>query len=221
MTELLYLRDQFTTTAAAQVEKIVIDDTVSLILNATIFYPQGGGQPCDTGTIASTTAKFQVTSVKKIDGIVNHFGRFLHGEMHPKETVTLSIDASKRKLHSRLQSAGHLVDAALHSLGLTHLEPLKGYHFPDGPYNEYQGIIDNPEEMKGKIEREANLLINRGLPVIVTFAPDGKTRFVTIKGYPPIPCGGTHVTSLQEIGSLTIRKLRSTKGLTRIAYAIA
>lgn len=48
--------------------------------------------------------------------------------------MTIKVDEAKRRMHARLHSAGHLLDAAMRDIGYGHLEPSKGYHFADGPY---------------------------------------------------------------------------------------
>ena len=52
------------------------------------------------------------------------------------------MDEIKRKTYARYHSAGHLMDIAVRRVGLTHLQPGKGYHFPVGAYVDYIGVID-------------------------------------------------------------------------------
>jgi Ser-tRNA(Ala) deacylase AlaX len=105
-----------------------------------VFHPQGGGQPSDTGLIvfSGSDLKFSVQDVRSKDGIVLHYGVFEGSnpesgiDSEKGKEVYLTVDESRRKLNSRLHSAGHLLDMCMQKVGLGHLEPGKGYHFPDG-----------------------------------------------------------------------------------------
>ncbi len=101
-------------------------------MDGTIFYPQGGGQPYDQGVIESAKGKFLVEEVRFVDGIVKHIGMFERGSFEKGDEVTCHVDKARRDLHSRLHSAGHIVDMGMTELGLGWI-PGKGYHFPDGP----------------------------------------------------------------------------------------
>merc|ERR1711964_587119 len=131
-------------------------------LDQTIFHPQGGGQPADTGTLTSgdNVYNVQFVAVTK-DGIIHHYGNFTHGSFEPKTEVTQEIDAEKRELYARIPSAGHLIDLAAAQAGYGHLEPTKGYHFLDGSYVEYAGNIEAGERAaaKTKIQQALDQLI--------------------------------------------------------------
>ena len=81
----------------------------------------------------------------KISGdAIIHIGEYEKGEPFKEgEEVSLTIDAEKRRLYARLHSGGHLLDVAMNKLGINHLKPGKGYHFPVSSYVEYDGNIDN------------------------------------------------------------------------------
>ncbi|KAL5065433.1 hypothetical protein RYX36_027170 [Vicia faba] len=219
-----------------------------LILDRTIFYPQGGGQPADTGFIRihGLDVKFLVHDVRSKDGIVLHYG-FFEGFGEEFETmpekgkeVSLFVDENRRKLNSRLHSAGHLLDICLPKIGLGHLEPGKAYHFSDGPWVEYKGVIPQ-NEMQNKqkeLELEANALISMGGKVFVDILPydeaatlcggilpnyvskESTPRIVRIGDNPGCPCGGTHVLDLSDITKIKVSQIRSRKGLTKIYYNI-
>lgn len=68
--------------------------------------------------------------------------------------MSLSLDASKRELQAVLHSAGHAIDQAVKAaLGDGVLSPLKGYHFADSPYVEYQGILPQGLEKDAFVEK--------------------------------------------------------------------
>src|SRR5271170_7651969 len=156
-TKLLYLDDTDNHLATATVLSIENSEEkgISVILDQTIFYPQGGGQPADQGQITDNTgALFTVKDVRMVNGIVHHFGEFSQNNFSINQSVNLSIDIKRRQLNARLHSAGHLIDAAVQLLSLP-LVPAKGYHFPDGPYVEYQGeiAVDDREPIRIQIEQ--------------------------------------------------------------------
>ncbi|KAK9179340.1 hypothetical protein WN943_028539 [Citrus x changshan-huyou] len=224
------------------------DGRRALILESTIFHPQGGGQPSDTGFIivADSDFKFIVQDVRSRDGIVFHYGVFENSggefetELEKGKEVRLWVDESRRKLNSRLHSAGHLLDVCMKKVGLGHLEPGKGYHFPDGPYVEYKGSVPQNElQSKTKeLELEANALISRGGKVMVAvlpyeeasmlcggclphYIPQGSTpRIVKLGDNPGCPCGGTHVSDISEIISMKVSQIRTKKGTTKVFYSV-
>ena len=147
-TKLLYLEDFTRLECDAKiVERSQENGKEILILDATVFYPQGGGQPYDTGVIESASGRFLVEEVRFMDGAVRHIGHFEWGELVIGDTVQCHVDAERRLLHSRIHSAGHLVDLAVAELGLP-WTPGKGYHFPQGPYVEYAGNLNEVTRAK-------------------------------------------------------------------------
>lgn len=216
-----------------------------LLLDQTVFYPQGGGQPYDTGVIESPAGKFIVEEVRLIDGIVRHIGYFegdaatRHATWKPRFQVACRVDAERRMLHSRIHSAGHLVDFAVAELMLPWM-PGKGYHFPQGPYVEYEGMLGDAdkEKLKADIGRIATDTIRNGKDVSVRFMPkeemlsvcrfvpenipaDKPGRMVVFGGDFGVPCGGTHVRNLSEIRGLTIRKIKQEGQNIRVGYDVA
>ncbi len=238
MTELLYMKDMNQLTCDAKVEEIIEENgKTAVILDQTVFYPQGGGQPYDTGVIKSAEKFFNVNEVRFIDGLVKHFGTFESDEFSKGESVTCQVDAERRLLMSRLHSAGHILDMAVHTLGFE-WEPGKGYHFPDGPYVEYSGELaaDKIDAIRDSIEQKANELINQDIATRIEFMPkeamsavcryvpeylpEGKPARVVFYGDYGVPCGGTHVANLGEAKHMTIRKLKLEKGNIRVSYTL-
>lgn len=196
----------------------------TIILDQTVFYPQGGGQPYDTGTISSDNGVFVISEVRYEDGIVSHTGKFEIGEFAVGDMVTCEIDVEKRKMHTRLHSAGHLLDIAVKELDLK-WKPGKGYHFPQGPYIEYAGSLHGKEvtELIQEIERKSQEIIERNIQTRVEFSDtktqDGKPLRIVYYGDTGIPCGGTHVANLKDIGEVTIRKIKQDKGTIKLSYS--
>ncbi len=209
-----------------------------VILDQTIFYPQGGGQPYDTGKISGVSTTFSVTEVKLAGEDVYHYGVFDQKPFSVGETVNLAIDQPRRRLNCRLHSAGHLLDIVFRELG-GNLEPIKGFHFPEGPYVEYLGQLpDGNESFTGKLEAKINEYINQGFEVsteillnrkelakrcsfVPDYIPDNKPiRVVTLLEDKATPCGGTHVKDIKEIGQVKIVKIKNKDGNTRISYQV-
>lgn len=232
MTELLYLHDSTQIHATAHViDTVIQDDKKAVLLDKTIFYPQGGGQPSDQGTISSSNGTFTVTDARYIDGNVYHFGSFTQGSFAPGEAVELTIDTTRRTLNSRIHSAGHLIDEAVIALEYD-LKPGKGYHFPEGSYVEYEGVLpeDEREEAVTKLQEVLDSLVEQDLPIKTRVAEGSKQtvgggvaaekplRFVQIGQGQETPCGGTHVAHTKELGRVVITKVKCKGGKTRISY---
>ncbi|XP_048320987.2 uncharacterized protein LOC125419312 isoform X2 [Ziziphus jujuba] len=224
------------------------DGRHALILDRTVFHPQGGGQPADTGfiTLADSDFKFVVEDVRSKDGVVFHYG-FIENSSGDSESkfekgkeVLLDVDEPRRKLNARLHSAGHLLDTCMQNVGLGDLVPTKGYHFADGPFVEYKGKVD-PKELESKqkeLELEANTSISKGGKVIAAvlsyeeaaemcggslpdYIPkDSTPRIIKLGETPGCPCGGTHVSDISEIKSVTVSQIRVKKGLTKVFYNV-
>lgn len=240
-TRLMCLENTYKFEDNAHVSNIVTDaqGRTAIILDRTIFYPQGGGQPADTGTIQSPNGKYSVVDVRAVGGSVLHYGTFTEGSFLVNEAVHLCIAKDRRLLNARLHSSGHLIDIAMTQLGLTY-PASKGYHFPDSPYVEYEGEIDPvaKEKLITDLQRTTNQLIADNMPVRVALTdangaeqlcggglPDyidksKPIRIVTIGNHPGCPCAGTHVKELKELGSLTIAKIRTKGQRIRVSYGV-
>lgn len=237
-TKLTYLED-FTllTTKAKVVQVLKENERDVVILDQTIFYPQGGGQPYDKGVMEGPSGKFIVEEVRFGDGFVKHIGHFEHGSFQEGENVNCQVDQERRELHCRLHSAGHVVDMVVHALKLDWI-PGKGYHFPDGPYVEYAGNLNEAdrEQLKTELERLCNQFVQEGRETKLLFMPkekmnevchfvpdtipEGKPARVVMYGDFGVPCGGTHVNTLSEIKKMTIRKIKLEKGNIRVGYDV-
>lgn len=102
----------------AYVDEVEQKDGKTIVyLDKTIFYPQGGGQPYDMGTIAGGDIVFTVVEVRYSEGKVQHIGHFNHDRFMNDETVVCRVDAERRALHTRLHSGGHVLDMAVNELG--------------------------------------------------------------------------------------------------------
>lgn len=223
-TKLIYMEDMQQYSCGANVLDIRIENgVVVVILDQTVFYPQGGGQPYDQGIISFGDAVFKVNEVRYVDGVVHHSGVFTSGGFNVGDVITCAVDIERRKINTRLHSIGHLIDMAVKELMLLWV-PTKGYHFPEGAYIEYEGDITGKDvaQLVKDIEDKCNEIITRKIVTTVTFSEDttrdGKSLRTVYFGDFGIHCGGTHVANLEDIGAVTIRKIKQDKDRVRISY---
>ncbi|MDG6928251.1 MAG: alanyl-tRNA editing protein [Nitrososphaerota archaeon] len=222
-TELLYLKDSYLKTFSASV---VRSEGRSLILDRTAFYPGGGGQPCDMGSMIFNSGKtLKVIEVKKMSGEIVHV---LAGE--PDGTsVNASIDWERRYRLMKLHTSIHLMD------GIIRRDFGHGYITGGQIYEDRARVdLDFPEltrELAQKIEASTNEEISKGLEVRVKYIskeealkmPDiartkpgrellerlDEVRIVEIVGLDMQMDGGTHVRDIKEIGNISIVKFEN------------
>ena len=135
----------------------------SIILDKTIFYPQGGGQPYDTGIVSGDGVEFDVQETRFEDGIVHHIGEFSNGNLNKGQPVELKINEENRRLHCKIHSGGHLVDVAMYNID-REFPSGKGFHFREGSYVEYTGFIEVDERPAAieALNRELEKMIQTG-----------------------------------------------------------
>jgi len=206
------------------------------ICDQTIFYPQGGGQACDTGELTDETGKrFPVNFVSFINEQVRHYGPFETASLNLKSTVTLKADHLKRAENARGHTAGHLVHLVMEELE-PGLQATKGHHFPKDAYIRFSGsttkdreklIIEVNDTIKDYINKNmavtAELLTKAELEQKVKNIPfdlpeDKPLRVISIGNYAMVPCGGTHVKSLGELNQVEVTKIKHKKGNTVVSY---
>ena len=111
----------------------------AVVLRATLFHPQGGGQPCDTGWIGESQV---LRVVQEPERIVHFVDRAVSPGM-----IRIDVDESRRQLNSRLHSAGHLIGHFAEKQGWV---PVKGHHWP----NESR-ITFKPGQAPGEFDSDA------------------------------------------------------------------
>lgn len=210
-----------------------------VVVNRTVCYPQGGGQPSDVGEMYNDVGTFKIVKARREGGCVEHIGEFSGDVFSVGDEVHIKVDSEKRMEHSRLHSAGHLIDAVVHELGYR-LRGWKGYHFPDSPYVEYKGeVCGDVVEIGQRISEVAKELIDRDAEVCVwmdvsreeairmcgeldpMYLDMPRLRIVKIGGLSS-PCGGTHVRRLGELGGVRVSKIKvmSGKQMVRVYYRV-
>lgn len=180
----------------------------AVVTEATIFHPQGGGQPSDVGTITvageggSAIATFTVLSART-DAVqpsqVLHFGQFTAGSpdsLTAGTTVTQAIDVDKRILYSRLHTAGHVLGAAVRHLVEKEVEgfdELKASHFPDAASCEFRGKIEGT--WKDPIQARLAEYISQAMPVEIDWWDAADFRKNGLERLIPQPAAPSSTTS--------------------------
>lgn len=225
MTELLYLPDnEYQKEFDTEVVKTREKDGY-IVLDKTLFYKKGGGQPCDKGKIYWNGEESEVSKVRKEDGEVRHY---IKGKVPDKGTeIHGEIDWERRYKHMRMHTAQHVISWVV-------LNMYDGSTAGNQIHEDYSRIDFEPADFTEthveKIEKAANSLIKKELKVEKEFRdretveeeiqegrsnleiiPDGidPLRIVIIGGEDICPCGGTHVDNLDEIGEINIMNRKS------------
>src|SRR5262249_8565341 len=147
MTDLLYLNDTLLLDECGIITGVGRDERAGYVtLDRTIFYPQGGGQPADKGSIRIDGADAEGAFTGYVEGNVRHYlpEAFLQAA-RAGDTAQLRVDRETRLLNARAHTAGHLVSHVVETLE-PRLAPIKGHHFPNGPYVEFtnEQSVDTP-----------------------------------------------------------------------------
>jgi Ser-tRNA(Ala) deacylase AlaX len=239
-TDLLYMQAFDVESCEAKITEInpLPDERVDIALDQTCFYARGGGQDWDMGVIQQSGSIFNVEEVRlDEDGIVHHIGMIASGQFKKDDFVECEVDHERRLVNMRLHSAAHVIDMAVADHGLDWIAT-KGQHYPDLSAIEYRGTweADRAEELRAALELRANEFIQKGsqnsirfMPVsemhtVCRHAPDNipanKPGRVVMYGDFGVPCGGTHVKNINEVGKVSIPKLKEKKGVIRLSYVV-
>ncbi|MBZ6076824.1 alanyl-tRNA editing protein [Microvirga puerhi] len=218
MTTLLFRDDAYAQTCQAKVVSVTPEGGV--ILDQTICYAQGGGQPGDVGTIRHESDDLAITNtVYSSDRtqIVHLVGTDAAARLKPGDTVDVSLDWPRRLKRMRVHTALHLLSVVLPY-------PVTGGAIGDGDGRLDFDIPDAGLD-KAEITDKLNALIARDAPVTERWITDeeldanpglvktmsvkpprgsGRVRLVEIEGIDLQPCGGTHVRRTGEIGTVAV-----------------
>lgn len=209
MTQALYLSD----ITQAEVEVLKCEPTedgrFAIQLSNTPFYPQGGGQPSDVGKINDADVLHVVMQNDQIIHYSNH-----------ATTLGLAqarVDLNRRRYHSRLHSAGHLIGHVMQAFGW---EPTKAQHWPEECKVQFVKQDHSEDQDLETLELLCNLYISSQLVRLTQQNADGY-REVSFGDLPAFPCGGTHVQNLSEIGTLEITGYKLKKDKLTVSYRVS
>lgn len=240
-TTLLYMSDFDVESCNATVTAVqeAQDGRIDMVLNQTCFYARGGGQDWDMGTISQGDATFSVAEVRLDEGgQVHHMGSMAGGTIKTGDEVQCEVDHGRRSVNTRLHSAAHVIDMAVDNLELDWV-PTKGQHYPHLAAVEYVGTWDpdKAEELRAAIQTSANDYIAQGSSNSIRFMPVSQMHTIcrhvpdNILANKPgrvvvygddfgVPCGGTHVKNIHDIGHVSIPALKMKRGVIRLSYAV-
>ena len=228
MTERLYEQDSYLRETEAEV--LSVSET-GVVLDRTVFYARGGGQPGDRGELQLPSG----TLVQVIDTIKGEGDQILHllapdtGELpEPGDKVQARIDWPLRHRHMRMHTCMHLLCALVDA-------PVTG-----GNLNDQKGRLDFdlPESTVDKetLTAALNELIARGVDTSLEWITDeelaaqpelvktmsvqpptgaGRVRLLRLGDVDLQPCGGTHVANTAEIGPVRVSKIEKKSRLNR------
>ena len=206
MTERLYFySDDLQAEAQVLACTPVEDGGYAITLNATLFHPQGGGQPADGGRLGA----IPVLRVAQQREQVLHFT----ADPVPLGPVSVQVEGERRRLHTRWHSAGHLIGWLGETRGW---QPVKAHHWPgEGRITFAPGA--EPQTLdQDFLDAELARLIAADLPR-KQVEVEGM-RQVGFGELPAYGCGGTHVSSLAELGKVNITALKMKKGQLIVQY---
>ncbi len=218
-TELLFRDDAYARTCRAKV--VAVTSEGGIILDRTVFYAQGGGQPGDVGTIsASGGRQFPVSNAvygADRSQVVHLVGAEAAPHFSVGDEVELQLDWERRFKRMRVHTALHLLSVVLPY-------PVTGGSIGDGDGRLDFDIPDAGLD-KTEITEKLNALIAQDAPVSDRWITDeeldanpglvktmsvqpprssGRVRLVEIEGIDLQPCGGTHVRRTGEIGAVVV-----------------
>ena len=198
-------------------------DKIEVVLDETPFYAEAGGQAADTGVITGNGFIIDVQDVQQpVKGLSVHRAVVREGEVHTGADVVAQVDVQRRRDGEKAHSGTHIIHAALHQV-LGNEATQRGSFNKEGYLRfDFAWSEGLSESAKREVEEVANLAIRDNHEVITREMPLAEAkalgamslfgekygdvvRVVEIGGeFSRELCGGTHVGSSAEIGSLTL-----------------
>jgi alanyl-tRNA synthetase len=204
------------------VEQACSGDRVEVVVETTPFYPEGGGQVGDRGTIATASGRIEVeNTVKPVSGLIVHRGRVAEGEVHLDEAATLCVDHTARNGAVRHHSGTHLLHAALREVlgpqavqrgSLVAPDRLRFDFTHDAPVTAEQlerieDLVNDwiEENAAARVETMSySEAIAAGAIAMFGEKYGDAVRVVTFGDFSKELCGGTHARATGEIGLLKV-----------------
>ena len=224
MTRKLYYEDSHLSVFSASVTGCnQVEDGFEVILDATAFYPEGGGQACDLGTLGGR----KVLDVRERGEEVVHL---CDGPLDMGASVEGTIDYNRRFDLMQQHTGEHIVSGIIHRRFGYHN---KGFHIGEHTIQiDFDGVI--PAEELERIEKEANEALWKNIPVKCWYPSPEElpqvfyrtkkelpwpVRIVQVPGYDSCACCGTHVQLTGEIGLVKLFSVVGLRGGSRIEMA--
>lgn len=231
-TELLYYDEPEVAELDAKVVKIL--DGNNAVLDKAIFYPTGGGQLYDSGTINGV----EVADVNKFGDIVVHTLKSTE-RVKEGDKVKCVVDTARRNILRQHHTGNHILTLTCRKILGSHIWQHSAFKDIDKAKLEVTHYDSLSDEETKKIEDYANAVIKKNLPVSIGLLPRGEAEqkygFTIYQGSQGVPsrevrivsigdlahyaCGGLHCKNTGEVGFLTIlRTKRVQDGVVRIEY---
>lgn len=227
-TERLYYSDSHLIEFEAQVTDKTdrVSGWTAVTLDRTAFYPTGGGQPSDTGTIDGQRV------LECIDDEENGVLHVIQGRApEVGATVNGRVDWARRLDHIQQHTGQHILSQAFVTLFNA---PTRGFRVLSDACeidveltNPTDEVIERALELANNVIWEDREITIKSvttaeaarLPLRKDSAREGELRLIEIEGFDLTPCGGTHAYRTGEVGMIAVRTWERAKGLTRIEFA--
>ncbi len=217
MTEALYSEDAYLKSCQAQILRVEADHVV---VDRTVFYPLGGGQPGDTGWLSTGHGiRLEVTDTRRVDG--GEIGHFLAdpSALSPGDQVHLELDWDRRYAHMRMHTCLHLlgsllqfpvtggnISAAKSRLDFDMAEPVNKEELT----RQLNALLQEDHQVGTRWITDQELDAQPELIRTMSVKPPrgaGRVRLLEIPGVDLQPCGGTHIRHTAEIGPVRVSKV--------------
>ena len=227
VTERLYYSDSHLIEFDARVVDVTerVSGWAAIVLDRTAFYPTGGGQPSDTGTLNGARV------VECIDDGDNGVLHVVQGMMPSRGAVVQGrVDWSRRLDHMQQHTGQHILSQAFVNLFNAATKSFRvletSCEIDVDLNNPTTEIIERAVELANNVVWEDRAIEIRNvtsaeaaeLPLRKEPARDGELRLIEIEGFDLTPCGGTHAYRTGEVGIIAVRSWERAKGLTRIEF---
>lgn len=190
-------------------------EKVTVILDKTPFYAEGGGQVGDTGKIFGINGEYTVIDTKKHDGIYMHICKVKHGELMEGDSVSATVDLERRKSITRNHSTAHLLQAALRKVLGNHIEQAGSYVDENRLRFDFSHFTAMTSEEIEKVENtvndwilgaydvstvETDIETAKGMGATALFGEKygDMVRVVKMGNVSAELCGGTHLTNTSQ-----------------------
>ena len=200
-----------------------------LALDGTVFYPEGGGQPADHGTLTLPDgARLTVTDVHEQGGVIWHRVDALPDTAAPGTAVTGRIDWAWRFDKMQQHTGEHILSGILHQMfGAENV----GFHIGSDAVRVDTSVPISAEGLR-EAELAANRIVWQNVPVLITYPTreelarmtyrskkeiEGQVRIVTIPGADVCACCGTHTAATGAVGQIKILAAENYKGGVRLS----
>ncbi|CZR77935.1 TPA: alanine--tRNA ligase [Clostridioides difficile] len=197
-------------------------DKVSIVLDNTTFYPEGGGQVGDCGLITNENLVLEVLNTKKgANNSIKHIGIIKSGRISNGDKVKTLVDRETRMSAARNHSATHLLHKALREVLGEHVNQAGSLVTPERlrfDITHFEAISN--EELKVIEEKVNNVILSsldikcdimnikeakeKGATALFGEKYGDKVRVVSMGDYSTELCGGTHLTNTSQVGMFKI-----------------